>query len=994
MNHKQCSDNDKNKVPAWRAPVFLLGTFCLLLTGAACFERALFRGELFGYRDAADFYFPLYQRIQQEWSAGRLPLWEPEENGGMPLLANPTSAVFYPLKVIDAILNYPWATRVYSLVHVAIAAWGMYRLARWWSLSRAGAWIAALGYSLGVPLIDCMSNVVFLVGASWMPFAFQTIDAWIRLTRWKALLGLGLVLALQTLGGDPQSAYVEIMMAIVYAFALSFQGSSRSDNWRPWAALLAIGLVVGAYQRVIGQSIIWGGLMLILARRTVRRRRLDDLSLRLFGLAGAAALALFLAGIQLLPSLEFMSQSTRLSGQGMQIIYRFSMSPFELIGCLCPNVIGGVKEGNTCWLRTIPPLYDATESWFPSLYLGMPTLVLGLSAAGIRGVSVWRMWLTLVLIIGLLAALGAYGSPLLWARWALGPDSPLGPVDSPEDRPDGLPGDGWGSPYWALTVLMPGFHAFRYPAKLLIPACLALSCLAGYGWDALETQTRRRILRLAAAIALLNLITGTFLLVFHTPLAATLEKYSELARTSFGPLDVQGTMANATTAVVHGSVAAALMAVVAWRASRHSITWPLLLLFGLSIDLILANREIVITVPQGCFQVLPKALKIIAEAERKKPVDGPFRIHRMMWSPSLWSHERAPNRPEQIVRWDRDTLRPKYAVTYKLNYTYTMGTAELLDYALFFGSRRIKLNDETTTKFGLKQGQQVVYFPRRGFDLWNTRYFIVPVRLAMNSIHRGYLAFLPNSTELYPPSGVPGQQLVGKDYRQHLMNEDLQVLRNEAAFPRAWIVHKALCCPTIHCMRIEDRNSLTNDILYQDDELWHEDGRPVFDPHRVAWVETDRPEELARALSHRDPEADEGVTLDTNEPQCVTMTAKLSSPGLVVLADVYYPGWRLQIDGRPAEILRTNRAMRGALVDAGKHRLVFTYEPSSFRYGVAATIFGLLTLTVGSLRFPCRPPSITSRDLTAGPDPAANGQETAINDGSCSRGRAQPSASE
>ena len=65
-------------------PIVIL--LCGLSLGLACFGRAFFRDEQFGYRDAAHFYYPLYQRVQTEWQAGRWPLWEPEENGGMPLL--------------------------------------------------------------------------------------------------------------------------------------------------------------------------------------------------------------------------------------------------------------------------------------------------------------------------------------------------------------------------------------------------------------------------------------------------------------------------------------------------------------------------------------------------------------------------------------------------------------------------------------------------------------------------------------------------------------------------------------------------------------------------------------------------------------------------------------------------------------------------------------------------------------------------------------------
>jgi uncharacterized membrane protein YfhO len=54
---------------------------------------------------------------------------------------------------------------------------------------------------------------------------------------------------------------------------------------------------------------------------------------------------------------------------------------------------------------------------------------------------------------------------------------------------------------------------------------------------------------------------------------------------------------------------------------------------------------------------------------------------------------------------------------------------------------------------------------------------------------------------------------------------------------------------------------------------------------------------------------------------------------MVILADVYYPGWRLTIDGVDSPIYRANRMMRGAATKAGKHHLIYTYEPRSFQIG-------------------------------------------------------------
>ncbi len=91
-----------------RLSIFLV-IACFAGLFLACYHPVLFGDEQFGFRDAAHFYYPLYQRVQQEWNAGRIPLWEMEENSGMTIVGNPTAAVFYPLKVIYASLPYPWA---------------------------------------------------------------------------------------------------------------------------------------------------------------------------------------------------------------------------------------------------------------------------------------------------------------------------------------------------------------------------------------------------------------------------------------------------------------------------------------------------------------------------------------------------------------------------------------------------------------------------------------------------------------------------------------------------------------------------------------------------------------------------------------------------------------------------------------------------------------------------------------------------------------------
>ena len=94
------------------------------------------------------------------------------------------------------------------------------------------------------------------------------------------------------------------------------------------------------------------------------------------------------------------------------------------------------------------------------------------------------------------------------------------------------------------------------------------------------------------------------------------------------------------------------------------------------------------------------------------------------------------------------------------------------------------------------------------------------------------------------------------------------------------------------------------------------------------------------------PGSSEKVVIDTYDPQRVEMTAQLDKPGMVILADVFYSGWKLTVDGEPQEVVRANRMMRGALVPSGVHKLVYRYEPESFRIGGAISIASMTCIAI------------------------------------------------
>jgi hypothetical protein len=76
-------------------------------------------------------------------------------------------------------------------------------------------------------------------------------------------------------------------------------------------------------------------------------------------------------------------------------------------------------------------------------------------------------------------------------------------------------------------------------------------------------------------------------------------------------------------------------------------------------------------------------------------------------------------------------------------------------------------------------------------------------------------------------------------------------------------------------------------------------------------------------------------------PQRVTVRVDAASPGLLVLSDTYYPGWRAEVDGTAAHIFRANGVMRAVAVAPGSHTVRFTYAPRSFKLGAAISLLSL-----------------------------------------------------
>lgn len=149
---------------------------------------------------------------------------------------------------------------------------------------------------------------------------------------------------------------------------------------------------------------------------------------------------------------------------------------------------------------------------------------------------------------------------------------------------------------------------------------------------------------------------------------------------------------------------------------------------------------------------------------------------------------------------------------------------------------------------------------------------------------------------------------------------DVKVYENLDVLPRAFVVHQA----------------------------WAVDGpeeasaamqRADWDPAVVAVIEGALPPLGSSAPGER-------VDVVAYTPERVEIDAELAAPGLLLLTDAHYPGWRAWVDGIEADIQPADLLFRAVSLEDGAHRVVFEFQPASLRWGsiVSMAALGLLGL--------------------------------------------------
>jgi hypothetical protein len=908
-------------------------------------------------RDTAVFYYPLMSWVGQQLQRGQFPLWTPQFFGGYPIFADGEIGLAYP-PVLLALLTLPVdrafiASRV---LHMWIAAGGMFLLARTWRLPYPSAALAALVFTLGSFLQAQIHHENIVRTASWLPLLLACIERALRARRWPAQL-TWTALASASLGMAGLSLHSQVLAIDLLALA-----AYAAFRW-------AIG-PIGADTPD--------------ARPAWRHRWLGVARVCL----PVVVLGLGLAAVQLVPLLELAGFSARGSGIPYAQAAAYSVTPLGLVQLIFPYVFRG--QGSLQW-----GLWTHWESY---LYVGLAPLLLAIAAltrVRRREVAGW----TVIGAVGLILSLGQY-SPinLDYALWLVPGLSGL--------RAPGR---------FTLVVVLAGAMLAGYGLAWLIAAAESVRArrLVRPLWLAFATLLVVITLGLVGTHALLgSQAAAARVAIDRLYLSAPHDSYPLTSDQVLSGLLWSTDLRNPHVLQSLAGLVAVLAALWLWHASRWRTWpgWPAVFVGLAAVDLLTFGWAIHPRESLGKIAAEPSAVAAIEQLP--SPDAAP---NRVLASPALnqvapdqlapfGSVQEANGYSSLQFTWHRDYLgRVLYADDALLdlwNVRYILDPAHYGKLSSFDGVNylpqqallhapaggalaeqqfavssaspivelrfvtalmgavevpqgapvaEVELRDAQGTLVGaaeLQAGRDTMDWAA---DLPSVRPAIKHQRVqsAGQTTEAGgpqpatrtlsfadFVFAAPISAAtvtvwatppvgefvLYGGASVSADgavhQLFGKTntkYREVYADNEIHVLEDTAAFPRAFIVPRAHVAPSL--------GTALSEMVH----------RP-FQPDQEVILADDSTTQSTDVAGERGGQGVATVTAYAADE--VRVHTATDGEAWLVLSDTYYPGWTARVDGQPTRVLRGDLLFRVVAVPAGEHEVDFRFEPGSVRVGL------------------------------------------------------------
>lgn len=111
--------------------------------------------------------------------------------------------------------------------------------------------------------------------------------------------------------------------------------------------------------------------------------------------------------------------------------------------------------------------------------------------------------------------------------------------------------------------------------------------------------------------------------------------------------------------------------------------------------------------------------------------------------------------------------------------------------------------------------------------------------------------------------------------------------------------------------------------------------RPVFQDGKISIYQNEKvkPRVILTDYAGNIIEEPEIIKEDAN-----MIKIKVKNPGTLILRDIYYPGWKVFIDGRQMPIEKYEGLFRSTKVDQANQTIIFKFLPNAFVYGAVISV--------------------------------------------------------
>jgi hypothetical protein len=151
------------------------------------------------------------------------------------------------------------------------------------------------------------------------------------------------------------------------------------------------------------------------------------------------------------------------------------------------------------------------------------------------------------------------------------------------------------------------------------------------------------------------------------------------------------------------------------------------------------------------------------------------------------------------------------------------------------------------------------------------------------------------------------------------------ILQNKRALPRAWLVAEAEAMRgEVALARIRGEST------------------EAFDPRRTALLEVDTRQLPALPGGELAPGSKANIT--RYEPNRLSIETNSPTATVLILSEIFYPGWEATVDGKSTQILLTDYLLRGVALPAGQHQIEMRYTAPAARNGAIISVVTLLVL--------------------------------------------------